>query len=427
MLLAAGFAPMYAQSKLDAPELRAVQNALLAILRQQEPFPAVVMNRHWDIVQTNEAARRFFGLLLGERAASEPANVVRLMFDPNGLRPYVSNWEIVAETLVQRVHREAVGGVPDAATESLLAEVLAYPDVPKRLRRMDRTAPSLPVIPICFRKGDHVFNYFSAITTLGTPQDVTLQELRIEAFFPADPQTEERARALREAPSVGVDAVRSKHRLPEALLGRDPSRQRSGRARRRRHAGLRKHGRQLGAGDRIPQLRRGGLDRGCGTGRGKEREPLLDDELGCPSSTKRRDIGQVGAARMRRTWRARARGRLHGAAAAGLRAARARRSGRPAGRSPQADRPSTRRAAMRRLPCGTASPPAGAARCRCRASRRWRCAGCCAQPGHEVGERRHVVRHCRARPQAPATSRSPATRAAGRAPGRRLASSRDNG
>ena len=197
MLLAAGFAPMYAQSKLDAPELRAVQNALLAILRQQEPFPAVVMNRHWDIVQTNEAARRFFGLLLGERAASEPANVVRLMFDPNGLRPYVSNWEIVAETLVQRVHREAVGGVPDAATESLLAEVLAYPDVPKRLRRMDRTAPSLPVIPICFRKGDHVFNYFSAITTLGTPQDVTLQELRIEAFFPADTVTEERARGLR--------------------------------------------------------------------------------------------------------------------------------------------------------------------------------------------------------------------------------------
>jgi hypothetical protein len=121
------------------------------------------------------------------------------MFDPDGLRPYVSNWEVVAETLVQRVHREAVGGVPDAATESLLAEVFAYPDVPKRLRRMNLAAPSMPVIPICFRKGDHVFNYFSAITTLGTPQDVTLQELRIEGFFPADAATERRARALREA------------------------------------------------------------------------------------------------------------------------------------------------------------------------------------------------------------------------------------
>ena len=120
------------------------------------------------------------------------------MFDPNGLRPHVSNWEAVAETLVQRVHREAVGGVPDAATEGLLAEVLAYPDVPKRLRRMNLAAPSVPVIPICFRKGEHVFNYFSAITTLGTPQDVTLQEMRIEGFFPADAATEARARALRE-------------------------------------------------------------------------------------------------------------------------------------------------------------------------------------------------------------------------------------
>ena len=196
MLLAAGFAPMYAESRLDAPELGAVRTALLAILRQQEPFPAVVMNRHWDLVQVNEAARRFFGLLLGDRAAAGPANVVRLMFDPNGLRPYVSNWELVAETLLQRVHREAIGGVPDAATERLLAEVLAYPDVPKRLRRVDLGAPSVPVIPICFRKGDQAFNYFSAITTLGTPQDVTLQEMRIEGFFPADSATEARARAM---------------------------------------------------------------------------------------------------------------------------------------------------------------------------------------------------------------------------------------
>ena len=198
MLLAAGFAPMYAESQLDAPELRAVQTALLAILRQQEPYPAVVMNRHWDLVQGNDAARRFFGLLLGERATAEPANVVRLMFDPNGLRPHVDNWEAVAETLLQRVQREAVGGVPDASTDALLAEVLAYPGVPKHLRRLNLAAPSVPVIPIRFRKGDRAFNYFSAVTTLGTPQDVTLQELRIEAFFPADPATEERARALRD-------------------------------------------------------------------------------------------------------------------------------------------------------------------------------------------------------------------------------------
>lgn len=196
MLLAAGFAPVYRESRLDAPELGAVQTALQAILRQQEPFPAVVMNRHWDLLQGNQAAERFFGLLLDGHTVPEPMNVVRLMFDPQGLRPYVSNWEAVAETLLQRIHREAVGGVPDAATDRLLDEVLAYPDVPRQLRRLNLAAPSVPVIPICFRKGKLAFDYFSAVTTLGTPQDVTLQELRIEAFFPADAATEARARAL---------------------------------------------------------------------------------------------------------------------------------------------------------------------------------------------------------------------------------------
>lgn len=186
LLLAAGFAPVYAETRLEAPELGAVQTALSSILRQQEPFPAVVMNRHWDILQTNEAARRFFGLLLGERASAGPANVVRLMFDPNGLRPFVSNWEAVAEALIQRVHREAVCRVTDPPTARLLEEVLAYSDVPKRLRRPSPGAQSLPVIPVCFRKGERAFNFFSTVTTLGTAQDVTLQELRIECFFPAD-------------------------------------------------------------------------------------------------------------------------------------------------------------------------------------------------------------------------------------------------
>jgi transcriptional regulator with XRE-family HTH domain len=195
LLLAAGFAPTYTEMKLDAPELARVRMALFAILRQQEPLPAVVMNRRWDIVHANEGAQRFFRLLLGDRA-SQPANVVHLMFDPQGLRPYVSNWESVAETLVQRVRREALGGVTDADAAKLLAEVLAYPDVPKRLRHGNSSVPALPVIPICFRKAAHAFDFFSTVTTLGTPQDVALQELRIECFFPANPETEARARAL---------------------------------------------------------------------------------------------------------------------------------------------------------------------------------------------------------------------------------------
>ncbi len=196
LLLAAGFAPVYAESSLDAPELGAVRTALRAILRQQEPFPAVVLNRQWDIVQANAAAPRFFALFLGERAASGPANVLRLMFDPDGLRPFIGNWEAVAEALILRARREAVGNVADAATSNLLAEVLSYPGVPQRLRRPSSGAPSLPIIPVQFRKEELSFDFFSTVTMLGTPQDVALQELRIECFFPADERTEARARAL---------------------------------------------------------------------------------------------------------------------------------------------------------------------------------------------------------------------------------------
>ena len=196
LLLAAGFAPRYGQADLSAPELGAVRAALAAILRQQEPFPAMVMNRLWDIVETNTAAKRLFGLLLGPRAASAPANVLRLMFDPNGLRPWVSNWAAVAESLVQRFHRETACGPKDAATAALLEEILSYPGIPRGLRRPNLTTPLLPVLPVCFRRDGEAFDFFSTVTTLGTPQDVTLQEVRIECFFPANAATEARARAL---------------------------------------------------------------------------------------------------------------------------------------------------------------------------------------------------------------------------------------
>jgi transcriptional regulator with XRE-family HTH domain len=201
LLLAAGFAPVYAESKLDAPDLAAVRAALDAILRQQEPFPAVVMNRHWDILRTNQAAARFFGFLLGDREPAQPANVLRLMFHPDGLRPFVANWEAVAEGLVRRVHREAVGGVPDDTTRKLLTEILAYPGVPPSWRSASLGAPLVPVIPVSFRKGPRQLDFFSAVTTLGTPQDVTVQEIRIECFFPANDASDRAARALATDPS----------------------------------------------------------------------------------------------------------------------------------------------------------------------------------------------------------------------------------
>lgn len=185
LLVAAGYAPQYRESALDAPELATARRALEVMLAHHEPHPAVVMNRRWDVVMANDAARALFTFLLG---GSPPAdgNVLRLMFDPAGLRPHVRNWEEVAETLVQRAHREAVGGVADAETRAVLAEVLAYPGVPKRWGTLDPGVVLAPIVPVTFAKGELVASYFSMVTTLGTAQDVTLQELRVESFFPVD-------------------------------------------------------------------------------------------------------------------------------------------------------------------------------------------------------------------------------------------------
>jgi transcriptional regulator with XRE-family HTH domain len=196
MLLAAGFAPMYQEAGLDAPELATIRGALDAILRQQEPFPALVMNRRWDILQSNTAAKRFSRFLFGEQADHAPDNLLRRMFDPQWTRQYVKNWDEAGAALIQRVHRESVGGVLDGATQGLLDELLVYPGVPSSWSRPVPEMPLTPVVPVSYAKGDTRFDFFSTVTTLGTPQDITLQEIRIECFFPFDDATTAAIRAL---------------------------------------------------------------------------------------------------------------------------------------------------------------------------------------------------------------------------------------
>jgi hypothetical protein len=110
--------------------------------------------------------------------------VLHLIFSPTALRPFVENWEEVARGLLARVHREAVCGVVDAALMALLDDLKTYPEIPTSSPRAAVTERLLPVIPVRFRKEGFRADYFSTVTTLGTPQDVTAQELRIECFFP---------------------------------------------------------------------------------------------------------------------------------------------------------------------------------------------------------------------------------------------------
>jgi len=188
MLLAAGYAPLYRETGLDEASMARVRAALDHMLAHHQPYPAVVMDRHWDVLRANDAATALFDWLLDGADAGEPPNVVRLMF--TRVRPYVVNWEETGQALVQRVHREAVGGVPDAQTARLLDEVLGLPGIPDAWRRPDFVSTPLPLLPVELAKDGLELRYFSLVTTVGTPQDVTLQEIRIEAFFPADDASE---------------------------------------------------------------------------------------------------------------------------------------------------------------------------------------------------------------------------------------------
>jgi hypothetical protein len=189
MLLAAGYAPLYRETGLDAAEMSQVSAALEQMLAHHEPFPAVVMDRHWNVMRSNSAAASMFALLLDGADPGDPPNVVRLMF--RSLRPHVANWDETGEALIQRVHREAVGGIPDPETLRLLDEVLSLPGIPAAWSTPDFSAGTLPLLPVVFSKDGLRLSYFSMVTTVGTPQDITLQEIRVESFFPVDERTRE--------------------------------------------------------------------------------------------------------------------------------------------------------------------------------------------------------------------------------------------
>ena len=206
LLLAAGYAPMYADTGWDEQEMRRVTGALERMLRQHEPFPAVVMDRYWNVLLANAASPRFFNMFVDLSARPKPRNLLHLMFDPAGMRPFIANWEEVARTLIQRIYREAVGRFVDEKSHELVAALLAYPDTKPEWRTPQpaHVVSDVPVIPISFIKDGQTLSYFSMITTVATPQIIATQELRIESMFPLDDATEARHLLLMsEARDVG--------------------------------------------------------------------------------------------------------------------------------------------------------------------------------------------------------------------------------
>ncbi|WP_233861580.1 helix-turn-helix transcriptional regulator [Paraburkholderia adhaesiva] len=198
LLLAAGYAPVYSEAPWNAQEMHSVIRALERVVRQHEPFPAIVMDRYWNVLMTNDAAPRFFDCFIDMASREGPRNMLHLIFDPQGMRPFIADWHAVSRSLLQRVYRESVGHAVDAGTRRLLDELRAYPDVPRdwKMQHGQPGDPAMPVIPLGFVREGDVLRYFSLVTTVGAPQNVVAQELRLECMFPADDETEARHRQL---------------------------------------------------------------------------------------------------------------------------------------------------------------------------------------------------------------------------------------
>ena len=193
LLIAAGYAPRYAETDLNTPELTQVRRAIDLIVEHQEPYPAFVLNRRWDVLLANRAAVRIADFLIG---GSTHTNMLRQFFDPKDMRSVVVNWEEVAGDMIRHLHDEIAAAPSDPKARALLDEILRYPGVPSRWVTRELGAPPPPVLTVVFQKDDRQFRFFSAITTFGTPRDVTLDELRIECAFPADEATSELCRGL---------------------------------------------------------------------------------------------------------------------------------------------------------------------------------------------------------------------------------------
>jgi transcriptional regulator with XRE-family HTH domain len=189
LLLAAGFAPAYEERPIDSPEMAPAREALDKILTGHEPYPAVVVDRWWNLVASNRSLA-FFTDLVAPHLLEPPANVLRASLHPEGMAPHIANLGEWRAHLLDRLHRQIVL-TGDQQLAALYEELSGYPGGEDH----DVSGGEIAV-PLRFRSGADELRFFGTIATFGTAIDITLAELAIEAFFPADEETAEALRAL---------------------------------------------------------------------------------------------------------------------------------------------------------------------------------------------------------------------------------------
>jgi transcriptional regulator with XRE-family HTH domain len=205
LLLSAGYAPVYLERSLEDPSLQAARSAIDLLLKGHEPYPAVAVDRHWTLLAAN---RMIAPLLAGVEDADllrPPVNVLRLSLHPRGLAPAILNLVEWRSHLIARL-RQQIRATADPLLAELLTELLSYPvpAAPTAKGKPQEEAEPPIVLPLQLRLGATVLSLISTTTVFGTPVDVTLSELALETFFPADEATGQALRAI--AASVSQDA-----------------------------------------------------------------------------------------------------------------------------------------------------------------------------------------------------------------------------
>lgn len=197
MLDAAGFAREFAEPSFEDGLPEPVSKAIDRMMQQQEPFPLVAMNPRYDVLRSNRGAQALLRrIVLDPARLTQPVNLLRMLFDPHLARSFVCDWQRVAGSLLSRLHREVLSRPGNGEMAALLRELLAFPDVPESLRHPDFSTPSEAVLAFRLERGDLELAFLTTMTVFNAPQDVTLEEVRLESYVPLDEATQKACERL---------------------------------------------------------------------------------------------------------------------------------------------------------------------------------------------------------------------------------------
>ncbi|MBX4957166.1 helix-turn-helix domain-containing protein [Rhizobium lentis] len=193
LLLAAGFAPVFAERKLDDPALEPARRAIDMVLKGHEPFPAIAIDRHWTLIAANAAITPLLEAVAEASLLEPPVNVLRLSLHPQGLAPGITNLPEWRAHLLDRL-RQQISVSGDPVLEKLLEDLLSYP-APESTDEAHADHAGI-VVPLKLSTKAGLLSFISTTTVFGTPVDITLSELAVESFFPADQETAAILRSL---------------------------------------------------------------------------------------------------------------------------------------------------------------------------------------------------------------------------------------